>query len=248
MKMATTPKRTSSNNNYVRTYNFADFPVQFIDVNIRVIKIKAHSKEPAEAGWNKNANYSARNPEISNFVRNGGNYGVTSLFGFYCSIDADSTQIQDSLDSALPETYRWSTGKDGHFQYAYFLEDEPMGCVPLRDGAYIKGRGGYALGPGSIHPNGIMYGSREIRDIPIATVKKDELLRALRDFTIVESGKVTSYYTAPKDSARIDRDVIVKILTPYWGKADGRRNDFTLAIAGFNALKRIMEEIENDKE
>ena len=287
------PLRTFSNNNSTLAYSFNDFPVQFNDVNVRLIKIRPHAKEAIEPGWNQKANYGACDPNILNFVRNGGNYAITSLFGYYCSIDADTQEIQEALDNALPETFRWSTGKDGHMQYGYFLEDSSIGCIPLKDGAYVKGKGGYALGPGSIHPNGTVYGSKEIRDIPIATVKKDELLRALKDFMIVESGKVTSYYTAPKDSARIDREKIISILQPYWNKGDGRRNDFTLAIAGFiarsggneqdahyviselaritrkggdhipgskyafyrdgkvrgfNALKRIMEEIENGKQ
>lgn len=36
-------------------------------------------------------------------------------------------------------------------------------------------------------------------------------------------------------TAKIDREEMVQILTPYWAKADGRRNDLTLAIAGFIA-------------
>lgn len=36
-------------------------------------------------------------------------------------------------------------------------------------------------------------------------------------------------------TAKIDREEMVQILTPYWAKANGRRNDLTLAIAGFIA-------------
>ena len=224
-------------NNYVQTYNFTDFPEQFNDVNIRLIKIRAHGKEAIESGWNQKANYSASDPEILNWVRNGGNYGVTSLFGYYCSIDADTQEIQEALDNSLPETFRWSTGKNGHFQYAYFLEDETIGCLPLREGAYVKGRGGYALGPGSFHPNGIMYGSREIRDIPIATVKKEELLKTLKNFVISEPVRSTTTHLTnlPIGTGKIDRDKIVKILLYYWKNGDGKRNELTLAIAGFLA-------------
>ena len=233
----TEPFKPFPSNNPAQRYKYADFPTQFNDVNVRLIKIRPHGKEAVEPGWNKNANYSARNPEIINWVRNGGNYGVTSLFGFYCSIDADTQEIQEALDYSLPETFRWSTGKNGHFQYGYFLEDEPVGCVPLRDGAYVKGKGGYALGPGSFHPNGVMYGSREIRDVPIATVRRNDLLKTLEDFLISdpEKSKHVQIMKLPNGTTKIDCETIVKVLTPYWSKGDGRRNDLTLSIAGFIA-------------
>lgn len=224
-------------NNYVQTYNFTDFPEQFNDVNIRLIKIRAHGKEAIESGWNQKANYGSCDPIILNWVRNGGNYAITSLFGYYCSIDADTQEIQEALGNSLPETYRWSTGKPGHFQYSYYIDDEPVGCIPLTDGAYIKGRGGYALGPGSIHPNGTVYGSKETRDVPIATVRRNELLSTLHDFLISdpEKSKHVEIMKLPKSTTKIDCEKIVKILTPYWKNGDGKRNELTLAIAGFLA-------------
>ena len=42
--------------------------------------------------------------------------------------------------------------------------------------------------------------------------------------------------------ANIDREEIVRILTPYWARADGKRNEFTLAIAGFIARSGGTEE------
>lgn len=159
---------------------------QFRDPNIRLLKIRRNGKEAVEPGWQTRANYSAQSPVILEWIRSG-NYGLTCPFGFCCFVDADTKEIQNALDSRLPETLRWSTGKIDHFQYAYFLEDGPVGCIPLRDGAYIKGKGGYALGPGSVHPNGTVYGSREIRDVPIAVVKRTDLLDALKDFLISKS-------------------------------------------------------------
>jgi len=156
--------------------------LRFNDPNIRILKVRKHGKEATERNWQTTKNYKFNSPEILAWVRSGGNYGVTSPFGFCCFIDADTKEIQDALDLSLPSTLRWSTGKQGHYQYAYFIEDTPVGCVPLKDGAYIKGKGGYALGPGSIHPNGVTYGSREIRDVPIAIVKREDLLKALNQF------------------------------------------------------------------
>ena len=220
--------------NAVRVYK--GIPNQFANSNIKLLKVRAHGKEAVERGWQSVANYTSDSPSILDWIKYGGNYGVTSPAGFYASVDADTKKIQDALEGKLPRTFRWSTGKPGHFQYGYFILDGPIGCVPLKDGAYIKGKGGYALGPGSIHPNGIVYGSREIRDIPIAIVKKEDLLNSVKDFMITDSGEIKGRFESlPAGTARIDRDEIVRILTPYWSKADGRRNDLTLAIAGFIA-------------
>ena len=155
---------------------------RFDDPNIRILKVRKRGKEAVERNWQTTKNYKFNSPEILTWIRSGGNYAITSPFGFYVSIDADSLEIQEALEKNLPKTLRWSTGRVGHYQYGYFLEDSPVGCIPLRDGAYIKGRGGYALGPGSIHPNGVVYGSREVRDAPIAIVKKQELLNAVGTF------------------------------------------------------------------
>lgn len=211
------------------------FPKQFDDPNIRLIKVKPHGKEAVESHWNTVSNYSASNQEIIKYVKSGGNYGVTSPAGFSSFIDADSKAIQEVLEAELPRTFRWSTGRAGHFQFAYFLEDQPIGCVPLIDGAYIKGKGGYALGPGSIHPNGTTYGIREIRDVEVAIVKKDDLLAALSKFIKSTASQKTWSKRMPMGSTRIDRDTVIQVLEPYWAKADGRRNELTLAIAGFIA-------------
>ena len=210
---------------------------QFVDLNIRSIKVKTHGKEAIEKNWQTTANYGYRSPEIRTWIRNGGNYGITCPSGFCCCIDADTREIQDALDGQLPQTFRWSTGKEGHFQYIYFIEDGPIGCVPLKDGAYIKGKGGYALGPGSVHPNGTVYGSREIKNVPIAVVGKEALLSSLKDFMTTDPGrpKAFQFKQLPRGTAQIDRDEIVRILTPYWNKANGLRNDLTLTIAGFIA-------------
>ena len=226
-------ENTSASDNPSMEFKVA---VRLVDPNIRLLKVRSHCKDAVERNWQTIKNYGAKSTDLLEWVRSGGNYGLTSPFGFCCFVDADTKEIQDALEQSLLETFRWSTGKDGHFQYAYFIEDSPIGCIPLKDGAYIKGKGGYALGPGSIHPNGTVYGSREIRDVPIATVRKEELLSALKNFLVsapAESGG--NFKIFPAGTAKIDRAEIVRILTPYWAWADGRRNEITLAIAGFIA-------------
>ena len=228
------PDRNNSPiDNYVQ--EFKAFPRQFRDPDIRLLKIKPNDKEAVEKNWNTKHNYGAKSQDILNWVLSGGNYGVTSPLGFCCFVDADTEEIQHSLDNSLPKTFRWSTGKVGHFQYAYFIQDGPIGCIPLKDGAYIKGKGGYVVGPGSVHPNGTVYGSREIRDIPIAIIKKQELLSALSKFVISAQSHTEFKERLPVGSGKVDRAEIIRILEPYWTKGDGRRNDLTMAIAGFIA-------------
>lgn len=186
------------------------FPSQFADPNIRLLKVRAHGKEAVEPGWQTVANYGVNSPVIREWIKHG-NYGVTSPAGFYASVDADTKEIQDALDGKLPRTYRWSTGKPEHFQYGYFILDGPIGCIPLKDGAYIKGKGGYALGPSSVHPNGVVYGSVEVRNVPIATVSKADLLDALSEFiTGKESGQKKHMSEIPKGSGQI-----LKVLAAY---------------------------------
>lgn len=237
------PEQNSSFHcNTLKNLNF--FPRQFRDPNIRLLKIRAMGKEAVERNWQSTNNYGAHSSVIQEWVQNGGNYGLTCPYGFCCFVDADTEKIQKVLETLLPETFRWSTGRVGHFQYAYYIEDEPVGCIPLRDGSYLKGKGGYALGPGSIHPNGKVYGSREIRDVPIAIAKKDWLLNALKNFMVSATAESwgNQSKTLPIGTAKIEREKIVRILVPYWAQADGRRNDLTLSIAGFIARSGGTEE------
>ena len=210
---------------------------QLNDPNIRFVKVRYHGKEAVERNWQTCKNYGFLSSEIRDWINNGGNYGITSPTGFGSFVDADNAEIQKVLESSLPETLRWSTGREAHYQYAYFIEDEPIGCIPLKDGAYVKGKGGYALGPGCVHPNGTIYGSREVRDVPIAIVNKTDLIKALKSFLITdpEKQKAFRFKQFPTRTAKIDREEIIRILEPYWDKANGRRNELTLSIAGFIA-------------
>jgi hypothetical protein len=175
------PSQVHRNSNASR---YLSIPNQLNDPRIHFIKVQPRGKEAIEKGWTTTKNYSIQDPEIVKHIQHGGNYGVTFFDGSGASIDADTPEIQDALETRLPRTFRYSTGKEGHYQYVFFVEDGPIGCYPLKDGAFIKGKGGYALGPGSIHPNGTEYGSREIRDAPIATITKGQLLSALNDFLL----------------------------------------------------------------
>ena len=156
--------------------------ISFNDPKFRCIKLLPHRKEPLEKAWTTINNYPFDSPEIEEWIENGGNFGIFCPLGDCCFVDADTKEIQATLDSSL-STYWYSTGREGHRQYVYGINDPPIKSIPLRDGAYVKGQNGYAVGPGSIHPNGTIYGLTKSK-YPIRTVTKGELLEVLKPFTI----------------------------------------------------------------
>jgi len=217
------------------TSNNLSVSTQLQDFHFRFIKVRPRGKEAVEPEWNSRANYSHNDPRIVEWIRTGGNYGVTVPSGFACFIDADMEQIQDALETKLPLTFRYSTGKFGHFQYVYFIENGPLGCVPLADGAYIKGRGGYAVGPGSVHPSGVVYGSMEIRDTQIAVVTRKVLLDALEPFLLKKEPAVSHPPPHYERVSKVTKEQIDKTaadLLPAWTKADHVRHTLALAIIG----------------
>ena len=232
------PSQLPKNNN-VNPY--LSIPNQLNDPRIRFIKVRPRGKEAIEKGWTTTKNYSIRDPEIVKHIQHGGNYGVTFFDGSGASVDADTSEIQNALDTRLPRTFRYSTGREGHYQYIYFVKDSPIGCYPLEGGAFIKGKGGYVLGPGSIHPSGTVYGSRHIRDVPIATVTKAQLLDALSEFLVTSNisnrrkkdGKATNFQI-PRGKEVTTRQVeeLISALSETWQKANHMRHVLTLAIIG----------------
>ena len=170
--------------------------LDFRNFRFRYLKILPHQKNPLEKGWTVARNYPFNSPEIEDWIRNGGNYGITCPNGNCCFVDADTKEIQTILDEKLP-TYWYSTGREGHRQYVYGINDPPIKNIPLKDGAYVKGQNGYAVGPGSIHPNGTVYGLSKSK-YPIRTVTKGELLEVLRPFMVRS--------TESKEKPRIRRE------------------------------------------
>jgi hypothetical protein len=207
------------------------FPLQLEDAHFRIVK--ARGKKPnVESEWQTRNNYHSAGWVANEILSSGLNYGFTCPTGFACFIDADTKEIQDVLDLNA-WTFRYSTGTPGHYQYVYFIENNPIGCVPLKDGAYIKGKGGFAVGPGSIHPNGKTYGT-DIRYAPIAVVKRENLLLWLSPFhkkEVLESPGLPMPRFTRVTEQQIDSQV--QELLDLWIKADGHRHNLTLALVGF---------------
>ncbi len=185
-------------------------PAFFIDPNISCLRCEPHSKEPLRG---KPVTYfSCANQEILNWIKSGGNVGVTSLTGFAVFIDGDTEEIQRAIERAFPDYYKWSTGRQGHFQYAFFIEDTPFsGPIPLTGGAYLKTRPGYVLISPSIHPNGRRYGEIIIGE-KIPVVKHKDLIDVITPFFVRDNNQRAEapkqQYTAPKIDVLNMADVV----------------------------------------
>jgi len=229
------PTPLSSNSQNINPSLYLNSAKYLKGTDIRAIKVKPKEKAPLEKGWATDKNYPLDSPVILDNIRKGGNVGFTSVNGYSAFVDADIIEIQNVLEAEFSKTFRFSTGQPGHFQYIYGIVNGPIGNLPLNGGAYIKGRHGYAVGPGSVHPNGSVYGSREIRDVPVAFVKKSDLMGALAPF-LLKKTQATNKKETPYE--RVEAVTLAQIkktaedLLPAWIKADHRRHALTLAIIG----------------
>lgn len=139
-------------------------------------------------------------------------------------------QIMLELNLSKEElnTLSWDTQSGGR----QFLFKMPPGSssfnhTRLLDGLDVKGFGGYVIAPNSIGKFG-QYKFRnltEIKEIPIPLL--NYISSKTKKCSIVNSYKIRAPVTV-----KIDRDKVVEIFKPYWEKADGKRNELALGIAG----------------
>jgi hypothetical protein len=122
-----------------------------------------------------------------------------------------------------------------HFYYRMPEDVTSFNHTHAMEGLDLKGSGGYVILPNSEGQFGKyeFLNLTEIRSIP------EPLLKWVLQLKDKSSGK---FENLPTTTAKVDRDEIIRILTPYWSKANGRRNDLTLAIAGSIARSGGTEE------
>jgi len=102
------------------------------------------------------------------------------------------------------------------------------------EGLDLKGYGGYVILPNS--PG--QYGRYEFLNLTEIRTIPEGLLKWVLQFR----GPKSEFRKLPTGTSKIDREEIIRVLEPYWVRANGRRNDFTLAIAGFIARSGGTEE------
>ena len=217
-------------------------PRSFKDKPVRYIKLGKQEKAPLEKEWQKVNNYSIE--EIVEWIIDDNNYGIMSTDGTIVFIDADTKEIQNDLDK-LPPTLHYTTGKPEHMHYIYSV-DTPFKNIPLQDGAYVKGKNGYIVGVGSVHPNGSIYGKIEMYANPIANISTNDLMAVLEPYLMKKTDKMN---TTPEEQQsdpiseadtitppQSDIDSVVSDMLPLWENADSHRHDLALSIIGW--LKR----------
>ncbi|MCL4320899.1 MAG: bifunctional DNA primase/polymerase [Candidatus Thermoplasmatota archaeon] len=131
----------------------------------------------------------------------------------------------DNLNTLSQDT------QSGGRQFIYCM---PEGVISFNHtgilpGLDIKGFGGYIILPNSTGK----YGKYSFRNLTEIIEIPKALLKWIIDTKKPETG--TRAITTKPGTAKIDCEKIVNILASYWSKADGRRNDFMLSIAGFIA-------------
>ncbi|MEM4040993.1 MAG: bifunctional DNA primase/polymerase [Ignisphaera sp.] len=217
---------------------FKIIPIRFKNLPVKYIKLRHNDKVPLESEWQSKNNYTVE--DIASWIADGNNYGIFSVDGTVVFIDADTPEIQRDLDALAP-TLHYTTGKAGHMHYIY-RTDQPFKNIPLKDGSYVKAKNGMIVGIGSVHPNGTIYGSIELHDLPIATIRSSALMSVIEKYTAIVSSEPKNIHhkTQVNEKYGIDTlappanevDSFVYDMIPVWKRANGMRHTLTLAIIG----------------
>ena len=158
-------------------------------------KLLDNTKKAFENEWQKNL-YSSKT--IQPWIDQGFNYGVAGGKGNLIIIDADNPEIVDLVENNLPEGFTVKTpGKGMH--YYFICKDIPifvgkiiklykLGLPKTKENHYgeIMVRGGYVVGPSSIHPDTKTPYIIE-KDLPISEISFELILSTLVDYIDVES-------------------------------------------------------------
>jgi hypothetical protein len=114
-----------------------------------------------------------------------------------------------------------------HFYYRMPEGVSSFNHTSAMEGLDLKGYGGYVILPNSqgAHGKYEFLNLTEVKPIP----------ESLLDWILKFKEPNKEFKTPPIKPSDVDREAIVRVLIPYWSKADGRRNDLTLAISGFIA-------------
>ncbi len=128
----------------------------------RLIKLRGHTKEAMETGWNLNANYSPEDKDIIAHVSSGHNYGIIPRNGLIV-IDCDTEKLYNNLPQKWKESLTVITGRNNEIGRHVFLycPDSPRDKVVIKDPETevplgdIRGSDScfYTVGAGSIHPD-----------------------------------------------------------------------------------------------
>ena len=135
--------------------------LKYHDLGLSLIPLKENSKSPAIT-WKKFQSKRADKEQLRAWAKNKSanyNFGiVTGIVSGLVVVDADSDEAVAWCNENLPHTpMRTKTAKGAHLYYRHSGGRIPNG-VKLKGMALdVRGDGGEAVAPGSIHPTGITY-------------------------------------------------------------------------------------------
>lgn len=124
------------------------------DHDFRVFPLRSGGKEPLRRGWQQSA--TSESAEVDSIWRAHptANIGVLCSAGFFV-VDTDTPAADATLrDRGMPLTPTVVTARGRH----YYLSGTHRTRSGVLTGLDVRGRGGYVVGPGSIHPSGHVYG------------------------------------------------------------------------------------------
>jgi putative DNA primase/helicase len=158
-------------------------PKSLRDEKLRFVKVRKSDKKPIGENWSTTNNFKYHEDEFIGWVSKQSNYGVVGGFGGLLVIDFDCSKVQENVLPKLPESFTVKSGGKGLYHVYYYIDD--ASSFNLKDEnkktlVDFQGTGRQVVGPGSLHRSGGVY--KVVKDIPINTIKRKDLLGAFSDY------------------------------------------------------------------
>lgn len=194
-----------------------NIPEQLRKKEFDFVLIKEGQKAPFEKDWPNTRNYKYHATKLTKHLKNGGNYGVLLNRGDLIVIDCDWQEVVWAVQEHLPPTFTVLSGGRQLPQYYYKcrgVHKKPLKDVVDIDGesvmnekgkqehyGEIMGIGSQIVGPGSR----TAHEYRVIKDLPIAEVTKEQVLKALEMFLPEKKERVTQKIAEGESTEQVSK-------------------------------------------
>jgi len=188
-------------------------------VFVKVVKpipgVKKSGKGALEHGWTENP-YKADDPELQEWLAQGGNYGVLCGKGIY-EVDLDDPATIKKFEERIKTfTVKSGSGHGRHYYINTNIHDNGAINRILKNGKLknlgnIQYKNKHVVGPNSVHYTGGVY--EIIRDVEIAWVEKEELEEIFGDeLKWAHASRKTAAEFAKKENDIIGSEIPIKEL------------------------------------
>lgn len=220
--------------------------LSFAKMGLAVFPLVERDKVPAIAGGFTKATTDPEQIEAFWGYRPECNIGIATggMSRGLVVIDLDVKDEEDGVSALrsweashgeLPETATVVSGSGG--MHLYYFANEPIGCSVNKElGVDIRGDGGYAVAPPSVHPNGRPYEFEEyLEDAPIA--KADSNVYAfIRHVQRDSNGSKGKRFELPKSIGEGERN---DTLMRYAASLQSRGEDDDLILAALEGANKM---------